>query len=170
MDKVKKYIDANKDRFGQVEVIAFPKSYEKYSGLILEGGAVCVKGTLSVREGRDGDEIRVILNSVIPLVPDERYRKQTEKSAAVQQNGSAAAVNRQSDKRPSVLYIRVPSRDSLVYRKCSNLVGIFDGNLRTVFYFADEKKYENNPAGADISGCLVSELCAVAGKENVVLR
>ena len=158
------------DSFGQIEIIAFPKSYERYSGLILEGGAVCVKGTLSVREGRDGDEIRVILNSVIPLVPDERYRKQTEKSAAVQQNGSAAAVNRQSDKRPSVLYIRVPSRDSLVYRKCSNLVGIFDGNLRTVFYFADEKKYENNPAGADISGCLVSELCAEAGRENVVLR
>lgn len=158
------------DSFGQIEIIAFPKSYERYSGLILEGSAVCVKGSLSVREGRDGDEIRVILNSVIPLVPDERYGKQAEKSAAVQQNGSAAAVNRQSDKRPSVLYIRVPSRDSLVYRKCSNLVGIFDGNLRTVFYYADEKKYENNPAGADVSGCLVSELCAVAGKENVVLR
>ena len=158
------------DSFGQIEIIAFPKSYERYSGLILEGSAVCVKGSLSVREGRDGDEIRVILNSVIPLVPDERYGKQAEKSAAVRQNGSATVGNRPSGKRPSVLYIRVPSRDSLVYRKCSNLVGIFDGNLRTVFYYADEKKYENNPAGADISGCLVSELCAEAGRENVVLR
>ena len=83
---------------------------------------------------------------------------------------SGTSTVAQVKKAPSVLYIRVPSRDSLIYKKCANLVGIFDGGLRTVFYFADEAKYENNPIGADIGGCLIAELCAETGKENVVLR
>ena len=161
------------DSFGQIEVVVFPKSFEKYRGLIQNGEAVCVRGTLSIREGRDGDEVKILLNHIIPLITDERY-----KPAAVTPD-SVSTLKRitpsrtsapQQHVQPRVLYIRVPSRDSLIYRKCDNLVGIFDGTLRTVFYFADEAKYEDSRTGADISGCLVAELVLVAGAENIVLR
>ena len=156
------------DSFGKWEVIAFPKMYDKYSGIIREDEAVTVRGTLSVREGNDGDEVKILLGYISPLIPNERYREQ--KNNAVPDKPSGTSTAAQVKKAPSVLYIRVPSRDSLIYKKCANLVGIFDGGLRTVFYFADEAKYENNPIGADIGGCLIAELCAEAGKENVVLR
>ena len=156
------------DSFGKCEVIAFPKMYDKYSGIIREDEAVTVRGTLSVREGNDGDEVKILLGYISPLIPNERYREQ--KNNAVPDKPSGTSTAAQVKKAPSVLYIRVPSRDSLIYKKCANLVGIFDGGLRTVFYFADEAKYENNPIGADIGGCLIAELCAEAGKENVVLR
>lgn len=156
------------DSFGKCEVIAFPKMYDKYSGIIREDEAVTVRGTLSVREGNDGDEVKILLGYISPLIPNERYREQ--KNNAVPDKPSGTSTVAQVKKAPSVLYIRVPSRDSLIYKKCANLVGIFDGGLRTVFYFADEAKYENNPIGADIGGCLIAELCAEAGKENVVLR
>lgn len=156
------------DSFGKCEVIAFPKMYDKYSGIIREDEAVTVRGTLSVREGNDGDEVKILLGYISPLIPNERYREQ--KNNAVTDKPAVSGTPVQVKKAPAVLYIRVPSRDSLIYRKCANLVGIFDGGLRTVFYFADEAKYENNPIGADIGGCLIAELCAEAGKENVVLR
>lgn len=161
------------DSFGSIEVIAFAKSYDKYGGLIREGEAVYVKGTLSLRDGRDGNEVRILLNLIAPLVPDERYRPIEPSEAA---SLSAAETKKVPEKKPDVrkraevLYIRVPSRDSLIYRKCANLVGIFDGDLKTVFYYADEKKYEKSSTGADVSGCLVRELGDVAGEENIVLR
>lgn len=156
------------DSFGSVEVIAFPKSYDRYGGLIREGEAVQVRGTLSLKDGRDDNETRILLNYMAPLIPDEKYKAPEPRTSAAQTQKVPATPP--AKKNADVLYIRVPSRDSLIYKKCANMVGIFDGTLRTVFYYADEKKYEDSPVGADISGCLVRELCGIAGAENIVLR
>lgn len=160
------------DNLGQAEVIAFPKIYEKYSINLRDGEAVCVRGTLSVREGHDGDEIKIILNMLEPLVPNERYVAATTKSETIPRGRTSASVTNVAEplRRPKVLYIRVPSRKSDLFKKCDNLVGIFDGTLKTVFYYTDEARYEERSGGADIGGCLVSELRSAVGDENVVLR
>lgn len=173
------------DSVGRIEVIAFAKSYDKYSGIIREGEAVYVRGTISVRDGREGCEYRLILNQIAPLIPNERYT--AERAARDSTRGAAESENANSGRRdtprptaavvspkkiPSVLYIRVPSKDSAVYKKCLNMVGIFDGTLRTVFYYSDVSEYEDSSIGADISsaGGLLRELRLLAGDENIVLR
>lgn len=172
------------DSMGRIEVIAFAKSYDKYSGIIREGEAVYVRGTVSLRDGRDGFECRLILNHIAPLVPNERYT--AERSARDRARGTVESENANDSRRdtprpvaavspkkqPSVLYIRVPSKDSAVYKKCLNMIGIFDGTLRTVFYYSDVSEYEDSTIGADISSAsgLLRELRLLAGDENIALR
>lgn len=169
------------DSMGRIEVIAFAKSYDKYSGIIREGEAVWIRGTVSVRDGRDGCECRIILNYIAPLIPNERYKPEgsvknagtVPHSAGAENSHGAVPAGRAETaarKAPSVLYIRVPSKESETYKKCLNMVGIFDGMLRTVFYFSDRSEYEDSVIGADISSGLLRELRRLAGDENIVLR
>ena len=59
--------------------------------------------------------------------------------------------------------------DSHEAKKAENLVAIFCGNTRVLFYDASEKKYiALSNYGADASKRLISELEALLGKENVV--
>lgn len=70
----------------------------------------------------------------------------------------------------SIVYIRVPSRDSEIYRKCANIAEIFEGQTRTAFYFADEKKYENHPHGISPTSTVLRELKRIAGDDSVVVK
>ncbi len=169
------------DSTGRIEVIAFAKSYDRYSGIIREGEAVRVNGSVSIRDGRDGYECKIILNHIAPLIPNERYTVDSggantrshcsSTDTAKDKRSAASPVGEKSAKKaPSVLYIRVPAKESTVYKKCLNMVGIFDGGIRTVFYYSDTAEYENSEIGADISGGLLRELRLLVGEDNIVLR
>jgi hypothetical protein len=70
----------------------------------------------------------------------------------------------------SVVYIRVPSKNSEVYRKCENIVEIFEGLTRVSFYFTDTKKYSDHIHGIMLSEFVVDELRRLAGDDSVVLK
>ena len=71
---------------------------------------------------------------------------------------------------PSVVYIRVPSADSEIMRKCDNLCGIFDGPVPVSFYFNDTGRYSRREAGVSYSPYLMKELRRIAGEESVAER
>ena len=71
---------------------------------------------------------------------------------------------------PSVVYIRVPSADSEIMRKCDNLCGIFDGPVPVSFYFSDTGRYSRREAGVSYSPYLMKELRRIAGEESVAER
>ena len=52
-DKVMAFLNLE-DLVGNVEVVVFPKDYEKYSGLLAEDAKIFVKGRISVEEEKDG--------------------------------------------------------------------------------------------------------------------
>jgi DNA polymerase-3 subunit alpha len=54
------------DLFGQVEVIAFSKAFEKYQNVLKSGDPILVTGAVA-REGDDGSEIRLHLEEAVPL-------------------------------------------------------------------------------------------------------
>ena len=157
------------DRSGSLELVVFSKQYETYRRHIEEDNAVCVTGTVSRREGERG---KILVNTAAMLLTDEEFKrrqaKPTPAQAPVQQVKQAPAQAQK--KAPSVVYIRVPSKNSEIYRKCENIVEIFEGFTRVSFYFADTKKYADHPHGMVIGEVQIAELRRLAGGDSVVIK
>jgi hypothetical protein len=69
-----------------------------------------------------------------------------------------------------VVYIRVPSKNSEIYKKCENIVEIFEGFTRVSFYFSDTKKYADHIHGMVLGDVQIAELRRLAGDDSVVLK
>ena len=63
------------DKYGDIECIAFAKSYREFSHEIYVDGAVFVEGTVSIK---DDEEPRLIVNRLTPLTDNDTYVKRTE--------------------------------------------------------------------------------------------
>ncbi len=157
------------DRSGSLELVVFSKQYEAYRRHIEEDNAVCVTGTVSRREGERG---KILVNTAAMLLTDEEFKrrqaKPTPAQAPVQQVKQAPAQAQK--KAPSVVYIRVPSKNSEIYKKCENIVEIFEGFTRVSFYFADTKKYVDHPHGMVLGEVQIAELRRLAGGDSVVIK
>ncbi|MBQ2118322.1 MAG: DNA polymerase III subunit alpha [Clostridia bacterium] len=76
----------------------------------------------------------------------------------------------QKEKLPEKLCLRVPGMDSLAAKKAENLVEIFCGETRVLFYDSVEKRYHAvQNYGADVSPVLLRELTELLGRDNVVV-
>ncbi|MBQ4140067.1 MAG: DNA polymerase III subunit alpha [Clostridia bacterium] len=157
------------DRSGSLELVVFSKQYEAYRRHIEEDNAVCVTGTVSRREGERG---KILVNTAAMLLTDEEFkRRQAKPTPAPTPVRQVKQTPVQAQKKaPSVVYIRVPSKNSEIYKKCENIVEIFEGFTRVSFYFADTKKYADHPHGMVIGEVQIAELCRLAGKDSVVIK
>lgn len=61
------------DLYGSVEVVVFPNTYEKNSGLVNADGLVIVKGRVSIRED---EQPKVVCEDIYPLKNDETNAKE----------------------------------------------------------------------------------------------
>jgi hypothetical protein len=68
----------------------------------------------------------------------------------------------------SKVYIRVPDLECELFKKARNIVEIFEGNVRVIFYDSSRSKAVNFPQGIDATSYVISELTMLLGKENVV--
>ena len=60
--------------------------------------------------------------------------------------------------------------DSVAARKAENLIGIFCGSVRVLFYDASTKKYiALSNYGADVCPALMRDLKLLVGDENAVI-
>ena len=75
----------------------------------------------------------------------------------------------QAARPPRRLYLRVPDRRGMPFRKARNLAEIFDGSFPLAFYDAETKQYFSAP-GVMLSDYLLSELRTLLGPDNVILR
>ena len=79
------------DKYGDIECIAFAKSYREFSHEIYFDAAIAVDGTVSIK---DEEAPKLIVNSLIPLIDNEIYVKDDPKSikaeTSTQANQSAA--------------------------------------------------------------------------------
>jgi hypothetical protein len=108
----------------------------------------------------------------MPLTDEEFKRRkaspapEVRKPAPKPEQRSAPAP----EKPVSVVYIRVPSTSSEIYKKCENIVEIFEGLTRVSFYFADSKKYSDYFHGIQLGEIVLDELRRLAGNDSVVLK
>ncbi|MBE6640817.1 MAG: DNA polymerase III subunit alpha [Ruminococcaceae bacterium] len=93
-------------------------------------------------------------------------QKNAQNRPAPEKSSAEEPQSRKIDK----LCIKVPSMDSVAARKAENLIGIFCGSVRVLFYDASTKKYiALSNYGADVCPALMRELKLLVGDENAVI-
>ena len=74
--------------------------------------------------------------------------------------------------RPQTLYLRIASLDCEEYRKAKNILEIFGGNTRVIFYLSETKEQLLAPQSlwTTPNPTMLGELSFQLGEENVILK
>ncbi len=127
------------DLLGTVEVIVFPRDFEKYKQEIYEDNKVLIRGRVGVEEERAA---RLICSEIIPFasVPREVWVRFPDKEAFLQQE-----------------------------QRLYHILDAFDGKDETVVYCVAEKAIKRLPKSHATSACraLEKQLLEAFGKESV---
>ena len=180
------------DRYAEIECLAFPKIYQSFGDIIRADVAVCVWGTISYREN---EEPKLLLDKMLLLMDNESYVESPPPAVsepalqgperldqAHASTQSRASVNETVPVPPTVqaprvgdvagkkLYLRLPDRDGLLYRKTMALVEILEGSVPVVFYDSATKSYQAYRGGIALTDYAYGELVRLLGESNVVLK
>lgn len=165
------------DRYGEVECIAFPKTYSQMPHLFREDSVLAVTGTLSVRDDESAKFIVMFATrlqkngeydakSTLAKGTEQKSEPSSRQSAPTSQNAGFGG-----QKKPySKIYLRVSSVDSDEFLRAKNIVEIFEGNTPVIFYDSSKKEYLPSGLGFDTTDYTVNELKALLGDDNVVLK
>ncbi len=158
------------DKYVSMECTVFAARYSKFSSIIREDAALAVEGSVSLRE----DEApKLLVNNVFELLENADYEILSKSRLAkaeilqpihTQQKADEATAQKKYTK----LYLRVPDLKSEQYSKAKNLVGIFEGDVKVIFYDTSTKSYLPSAESVELSQYLLNELKNLLGQDNVV--
>ena len=135
------------DRYAEIEVIVFAKSYGKYSALLEEECAVAISGSLSEEEG---DAHRIILSTASPLFTDSEY------------------IPKKKEER---IFLKVSSLDDKRIASVRRIAALNRGDAKIVIYDESTKKYcAMKDACVSPSEKVMERLASIFGEQNVVLK
>lgn len=129
------------DTTASIELIVFPKTYERSLSLMLPGTVAEVRGRLSLNEN---EAAKVVVEEIKPCP--------------------------QAKKKKRGLFLRFESQNSPATYKCNEFLSAHKGDMPVYFYFKDTGKYRQMDYTADVNNLLYSNLVGVIGKENVVVQ
>ena len=166
------------DRAGEIECLAFPTQYLKYRHLLRVDAPLYVKGNVSLRDGEE-ESVKILVSEITELVENSRADTILPKTppqhvgvdtAEKEHRKSEPAPSHGGTNPPSKIYLRVPDRESVPYKKALNLVELFEGNTKVIFYDSSTATYFPCPTGVLFSNLVHKELVAVLGEQNVVIK
>ena len=138
------------DRYGEIEVIVFAKSYKKYSDIITEEAAIVISGNVSCEEG---EAARILLSSAEPLHSDEEYRAPSASPQA------------------PTLYIKVSSLNDSRISNIHRIAALNRGNTKIVLFDESTRKYSAMKSlTLDPSEKVIARLCSLFSEQNVILK
>ena len=164
------------DRYGEIECLAFPSQYQRFSHHLRLEAPLYIKGNLSVRDG-DEEEPKLLVSDISELVENGRFEAPQPTAKSVLPTASAeekpmkksGITPNSSGARPlSKLFLRVPDLTGMAYLKAKNIVDIFEGTVRVIFYDSSTATYVPYDGGISVSEFVLGELISILGKENVV--
>ena len=149
------------DRSGNLEMIVFPDVLAGCHTALFVGAVLKVEGTLSFKEE---EEPKLIANHILLLPPADQLKVQAQQT----DNTPEKVTVENAEK----LYIRLPDLQGEKYLKTKNMLELFHGNTKVIFYLTDTKKQVLAPVSlwARLNDTLLSELYYQLGEENVILR
>ncbi len=177
------------DLVGNVEVVVFPRDYERYAGLLVEDAKVFIRGRISVEEEKDG---KVICEQIVsfedamqgkPLFT-ERYGRQNnynrsndytgggrqpEENAA--QRAQASKEPPKVNKLPDGVWIQFANKENFeaMEQKLYETIADSEGNDQVVVFIKEPKSIKVLPPNRNVCANeeLISRLNVVFGTENV---
>jgi len=152
------------DKYGSIECIVFPSQYSRDAKYLNEDAALLVEGTLSVREDEDP---KIIVSKITELIENSNFNARDMKAVSVKEQSQKSLT---LPKQLSKVYLRVPEMDSKEYLKAKNLVDIFEGNVKVIFFDSSRSEYFNYDKGIDLTSYIRRELILLLGEDNVVVK
>ncbi len=141
------------DDTAAMEMLAFSNVLSQYGSYIKEGSAVVITGRLSLRDDKDP---QIVVNRARPISDFSEMPQQTPAAQPVKQPLSGK------------LYLKLPSEDSLEYRKTRAILNMFPGENQVVLYFADTKIRRGTLCS--FTDTMLQELKNLLSELNVVLK
>ncbi len=133
------------DKTGEIEAVVFAAKLERFSGLIFVENPVVVGGTVSIK---DDEPPKILLNSCAQLISNDDF----------------------SNKKPQILYLRVPSISSAEVEKSLRIIGN-KGTTEVVLYDMKTQKYVKAVGyKAKLTDVLTATLSGILGGDNVVIK
>ena len=120
-----------------------------------------VEGNLSIRED---EEPKVVASRITELIENSNFEANSVEKKTVEN------IKKISLSTVSKLYLRVPDLTSKVYLKAKNLVDIFEGNVKVVFFDNSKAEYVNYEKGIELTAYTQKELISLLGEDNVVTK
>ena len=140
------------DDTASIEMLAFSNVLKEHGGYLAENRPVVIVGRLSLR---DDKEPQIVIN---------RARPMTDYS----ENLGVDITQDLPVKRQGTLYLRLPTREEVLFTKVRGILGMFPGEDAVVVYFADTKQRLGSRCALDER--MLQELTRVLGSENVVVK
>ena len=154
------------DRYGEIEVLIFPKVLAECSYMLAPDMPVAVTGEISQS---DDDPPKILARSVVLL--SESFSPSDIKPAETSERPARENVGKDEKPRPKALYLRVKAMNGDTFERIKTLLSIFSGNVPVVFYDASEKKYVKELTFyVEPAPSMIELLGRILGKENVVLK
>ena len=129
------------DLYGSVEVLVFPKDYERYKTQLVEDEKILVAGRVSIGDEAEG---KLILESMLPFadVPKELWLQFEDRTAYEE-----------------------------LYPAAEEIFSPFDGENGVVVYLKKEHAKKNLPPSMSVRVCpeLLNALKACIGEKNVAV-
>lgn len=195
-DKVMAFLTLE-DLVGNVEVVVFPKDYEKYSALLTEDAKIFVKGRASLEEDKDG---KVICEQIVSFdeaagASGNPFRRRFDSSygnergygsgngfgsvnygsrqahAAQGSNAGMGEGAKDHGKLPTGVWIQFPDRESYLHaeKKLLETIADSDGTDNVVIFIKNPRSWKVLPPNLNVRADeqLAGKLYEVFGEENV---
>ncbi len=147
------------DRTANIEIIVFSNSLEEYGYLLTLDNLVAVQGEISAR---NENEAKLILQKVDVLQSNDCFVEPKVQQPSAQYNVKRAE---------KVLYLKVENTECEKFKKALNLLEIFEGNTKVVFYDASKKQYlAANGRNVELSEKTYRFFVDLLGENNVLTK
>ena len=138
------------DSLGEIELIVFPKSFEKYSDLLYVNNVIFAKGQISIKED---EPPKLIVNELEGVLENDVYEN--------------SLLNNKSSK----LYLKVNSINNPLVNQIIQLLKQYSGESQVIFYDIKEKKYiKALDISIDVNEDILNALKSLLGQDSVVFK
>ena len=194
-DKVMAFLNLE-DLVGNVEVVVFPKDYEKYNTILQEDAKIFISGRASVEEDKDAKlicEQIVTFEEAAQAADSPLFQTRFQGSWAGGRQGFGGSrvrnermtnenvnnnlnnnLSNNVKKMPNGIWVQFPTPESYKAREQELLAAIADsdGNDNVVIFVKDPKSIKILPANLRVRAdeALEEKLMGIFGQENVKIR
>ena len=135
------------DETGTIELVVFPKNFEKYADALVVENVISAFGQVSVRED---EPHKILLANAENLILNSDYQEKT--------------INPK-------LYLKVDDINSKTVSQISEILKEGKGNCEVIFFDSSTKKYvKNKELSINITDEVIEILKMILGSDNVVLK
>ena len=137
------------DDSGEIEIVVFPKAYEKLGHLLTVENVIFVKGTVNIK---DEESVKVLLNDAQVVLQNSEFLETAQKGE-------------------SKLYLKVDKIDSPIVQEIIDVLKEFSGETKVIFFDASTKKYSKiSGISISINEEILFILKELLGHDNVIYK